>query len=67
MRKTDQELMWEVFMEASNSGIISTLAEKQIGVSNKPARFYVFNRDFAQNNPTAIYNLRMDGSFTLFN
>jgi hypothetical protein len=50
-----------------NSGIISPLAEKQIGVSNKPARFYVFNRDFAQNNPSAIYNLRMDGSFTLFN
>ena len=24
MRKTDQELMWEVFMEASNSGVITT-------------------------------------------
>jgi len=23
-RKTDQELMWEVFMEASNSGVITT-------------------------------------------
>ena len=24
MRKTDQELMWEVFMEASNGGVITT-------------------------------------------
>ena len=49
-----------------NSGIIKPLAEKQIGVSNKPARFYVFNREFAENNPGAIFNLRMDGSFSLF-
>lgn len=50
-----------------NSGIIVPLQEKQVGVSNKPARFYIFNREFAQANPSAIFNLRMDGSFTLFN
>ena len=50
-----------------NSGVISPLTEKQIGVSNKPARYYVYNREFAQSNPSSIFNLRMDGSFTLFN
>jgi len=49
-----------------NSGVISPLTEKQIGVSNKPARYYVYNREFAQSNPSSIFNLRMDGSFTLF-
>ena len=50
-----------------NSGVISPLTEKQIGVSNKPARYYVYNREFAQSNASSIFNLRMDGSFTLFN
>lgn len=49
-----------------NSGIIKPLAEKQIGVSNKPARFYVYNRELAESNPNGVYNLRMDGSFTIF-
>jgi 8-oxo-dGTP diphosphatase len=50
-----------------NSGVIQALSEKQIGVSNKPARFYRFNREYLEERGSNIVNLRMDGSFTLFN
>lgn len=35
-RKTDQELMWEVFMEASNSGPITTGGPLKAGGSSSP-------------------------------
>jgi len=50
-----------------NSGVLIPLSEKQIGVSNKPARFYMFNRELFQPRDQRIVNLKMDGSFTLFN
>lgn len=50
-----------------NSGVLIPLSEKQIGVSNKPARFYKFNREISDTrNENGILNLRMDGSFNLF-
>ncbi len=50
-----------------NSGVLIPLSEKQIGVSNKPARFYKFNREITDTrNENGILNLRMDGSFNLF-
>lgn len=49
-----------------NSGVLIPLSEKQLGVSNKPARFYSFNRDLFENSDSRYLNLRMDGSFSLF-
>ena len=49
-----------------NSGVLIPLPEKQLGVSNKPARFYSFNRDLFVNTENNYLNLRMDGSFSLF-
>ncbi len=49
-----------------NSGIILPLTEKQHGVSNKPARYYSYNRQLMQNADSQYINLRMEGSFTLF-
>lgn len=50
-----------------NSGVIAALPEKQHGVSNKPARYYVFNRNLFENSPLGFVNLKMEGPFTLFN
>jgi 8-oxo-dGTP diphosphatase len=49
-----------------NSGVITALPEKQHGVSNKPARYYVFNRNLVENGGLGFVNLKMEGSFTLF-
>lgn len=49
-----------------NSGVLIPLTEKQIGVSNKPARYYMFNREMVESRGQSIMNLRMDGSFSLF-
>jgi hypothetical protein len=35
-------------------------------VSNKPARYYVFNRHLVENGSLGFVNLKMEGSFTLF-
>jgi hypothetical protein len=47
--------------------VIAALPEKQHGVSNKPARYYVFNRNLFENGQMGFVNLKMEGSFTLFN
>ncbi|NBN99712.1 MAG: hypothetical protein EBV19_10820, partial [Flavobacteriia bacterium] len=49
-----------------NSGILLPLTEKQLGVSNKPARFYSYNRSIMEGSESQYINLRMEGTFTLF-
>ncbi|MSP57291.1 MAG: NUDIX domain-containing protein [Flavobacteriaceae bacterium] len=50
-----------------HSGLVRALTEKQYGVSNKPARFYVFNGSSSEELYSSIVNLKMEGSITVFN
>lgn len=49
-----------------NSGLVYSLDEKQVGVSNKPAQFYKFDKIKYEQMQSGIVNLRVENSLQLF-